>query len=469
VPRYPDEFKDYLKNVAPIQDVINAISGNVTLSGNNYVANCPFHDDSNPSLMIKPETKTWSCNGCGAGSKVHSRATSSDVYGFIMGYYNYNLGEAIEWLANFLNIALPALDPEQQYKMSQHQWWVEKCKAAQARFVDNLLKNQSAYKYLRNRGLEDLDIFVWGLGFGDDVDQDFMNTKGKITFPIHDYNGEIISFTGRVPFDATVLADMNEKEKLAGKRITPKYDHRWPLKVPHVPQDYIQNHPYPEFDRNRYLYGISQAKSYINQWKSAYLVEGFTDVQQMHKRGLTNTVASLGTNLSEHHVSQLKRAGTKQVILMRDGDDAGLDAMERDGTILTRHNINVLVCPLPIGHDPDSLALSFPLLDDSFSKFLNKRIRTLTQWRVEKVYREKQDDILYHYAQIGEIQESRIEKVVNLLAAEQDPIQLDILTRQYAELFVISYESLKNQVSNVRSRPHEQQRSGNKASHLHAI
>lgn len=452
MPKYPDDFKEYLKSAAPVHEVINAITGSVLSSGANYVANCPFHEDSNPSLMINQSTNTWSCNGCGAGSRMHSRATSSDVYGFVMGYYNYNLGEAIEWLAKFLNVALPSLDPQQQYKISQHQWWIEKCNAAQQRFKENLLKNKDAYRYLLNRGTDDLDIHTWGLGFGDDLEQDFANTKGKITFPIHDYNGDIISFTGRVPFDSAVLVTLNEKQKAEGKRITPKFDHRWPLKKGYVPEEYIQNHPYPEFDRNLYLYGIYQAKSYISQWKSVYIVEGFSDVQQMHKKGLSNTVATMGTNLSQAHVMQLKRAGAKQVILMRDGDDAGLQAMERDAQVLAMHNLNVLVCPLPDGHDPDSLARTFPLLDDSFSKYITKRFRTLTQWRVEKVYKENQEEILFHYSRIGEIQGERMERVVKLLAAEEDPIQLDILTRQYAELFVISYEALKDKVAYYKKR-----------------
>lgn len=443
---YPDEFKEYLKQIAPIHDVINAIVGGVIQIGNNYVVRCPFHDDTNPSMMINPATNTWSCLACGAGSKYHSRATSSDVYGFIMGYYNCKLGEAIEWLAKFLNVPLPALDPQQQYKQNQYQWWVDKCNQAQQRFRENLLKNKDAYKYLRNRGIEDLEIEVWGLGFGDDVDKEFLNTKGKITFPIFDYNGNIISFTGRVPFGSEALAELNEKQKAEGKRITPKYDHRWPLTEKYVDPEYIKKHPFPSFDRNQHLYGIAHAKNYIRQWKRAVLVEGFTDVIMLHKHGMPNAVATMGTNLSEHHIRLLKRAGAEHVLLMRDGDLAGLKAMEKDAKILAEHRINVQVCPLPEGHDPDTLARTFGLLDDSFVKYVNKRTRTLSQWRVERVYRERLDELLEHYAAIGEIQTERMDKVIEIIGREEDPIQRDILMRQYADLFNISYESMKEKV-----------------------
>ncbi|GIN55062.1 MULTISPECIES: toprim domain-containing protein [Bacillus subtilis group] len=452
MPKYPDDFKDYLKSIAPVHEVINSIHGGVRQSGIHYVGNCPFHDDSNPSLMINPQTNTWYCNGCGAGSKYHSKAKSSDVYGFIMAYYNYNLGQAIEWLAKFMNIPLPALDPQQEYKQNQHQWWVNKCEESHQRFQNNLLNNTDAYKYLRNRGIEDLEILSWGIGFGDGEVQDFMNTKGKITFAIHDFNGDIISFTGRVPFGPNTLAQLNEKQKAEGKRITPKYDHRWPLNTKYVSEEYIQKHPYPEFDRNQYLYGISQAKSYITQWKRAVLLEGFTDVIQLHKYGIRNAVATMGTNLSEQHVIQLKRAGAQRVLLMRDGDMAGLKAMEKDAAVLSKHNIIVEVCPLPKGLDPDTLARTFDILDDSLSKYINKCTRTLTQWRVEKIYREQQDEILYHYSQIGQIQGDRMAKVIELLAEETDPIQLDILIRQYAELFVVSYESLKDRVNYFKKK-----------------
>lgn len=450
MPKYPDEFKEQLKILAPVHEVVNAIVGGVQSSGINYVANCPFHEDSHPSLMINPETNTWSCVACGAGSKFHSKATSSDVFGFIMGYYGYRFGEAIEWVAKFLNTPLPSLDEKQAFRQSQYQWWTDKCEYNQQRFQSNLLKNKDAYKYLRNRGIEDLEIQVWNLGFGDDMEQDFLNTKGKITFPIHDYNGNIVSFTGRVPFGATVLAELNEKQKEEGKRITPKYDHRWPLTEKYVDANYLQTHPYPNFDRNLYLYGIHHAKNYIRQWKRAIIVEGFTDVIQLHKHGIQNAVATMGTNLSEYHVQQLRRAGAEHILLMRDSDLAGLKAMERDSSILIKHGFNVQVCPLPEGHDPDSLAQTFGLLDDSLSKYINKRTRTLTQWRVEKVYKERQDEILYHYASIGEIQGDRMDRVIQLLSEEEDSIQLDILTRQYAELFVISYEALKDKVMHYK-------------------
>lgn len=448
MPKYPDDFKDYLKSIAPIHEVISAITGEQTMSsGVNYVGNCPFHEDSKPSLMMRADENTWSCLACGAGSSNHSRATSSDVFGFIKGYYNYNFGEAIEWLAKFLNVPLPTLDPQQQYRQSQHQWWTDKCGNALKRFQRNLVQNNDAYKYLRNRGIEDLDIVNWGLGFGDSEEQDFINTKGKISFAIHDYSGEVVSFTGRVPFSDAVLFELNEQQKAQQKRITPKYDHRWPLTPKFVDPSYIQNHPYPEFDRNKYLYGIYQSKSYISQWKRAVLVEGFTDVIQLHRHGMRNAVATLGTNLSEQHVMQLKRAGTKRVLLMRDGDNAGLMAMEKDAQILMKHNIIVEVCPLPDGHDPDSLAKTFDLCDDSFSKYINKRTRTLTQWRVEKVYKEQQEEMLFHYSRIGEIQGDRMDRVIELLSKEEDPIQLDILLRQYSELFVMSYDAMKEKVS----------------------
>lgn len=450
VSKHPlDDFKILLKQITPVHEVIQALTGTVQQAGNNYVACCPFHQDDKPSLMIKPDTNTWSCLGCGAGSKMHSRATSADVFGFVRGFYNCSFPQAVEWVAKFTNTPIPVLDPQQQYKANQHMWWVQKCNQTHQRFQQNLMQNRDAYKYLRNRAVDDTDIVLWGLGFGDGEEQDFMNTKGKISFAIHDYNGDIISFTGRVPFGESALATLNEQEKAQSKRETPKFDHRWPLNEKFVTADYIKNHPYPEFERSHYLYGISQAKSYIAQWKTAILVEGFNDVISMHKHGLRHTVATLGTSLSETHVLMLKRAGAKKVILMRDGDKAGLLAMERDAPILMKHGIIVEVCPLPDGHDPDSLCRTFSPLDDSLSKYLLRRTRTLTQWRVEKVFKEQQDEVLYHYSRIGEIQTSRMDKVIAMIAAEQDVIQQDILMRQYSDLFSISYESLRQSVMSL--------------------
>lgn len=446
---YPDDFKDYLKGIANVSDVIQSISGHVTPAGNHHVALCPFHEDDSPSLMISNDSNSWSCLACKAGSRFHSRATSSDVFGFIMGYFQMNLGQAIEWLANYYQVALPVLNEEQKFEQSKHLWWINRTTAIQTRFANNLIKDESAYRYLRNRGIDDLAIATWGLGVGDDEDLEFKNTANKIAFPIYNLQGDIISFTGRVPFGSDVLAELNEKQKLESKRITPKYDHQWELKEGQVAPDYLANHPYPKFEKSKMLYGLHIAKHSIRQWKKAVIVEGFTDTIQLHRHGISNAVASLGISLTEEQALLLKRSGAQTVVLMRDGDVAGIRGMQMDADILMKHGLRVEVCPLPTGHDPDTLAQQFSIATDEMARYITKHTKTLPQWRVEVIYRDSLNDLMYHYSQIHEMQSERMEKVIYTIGQEPDPIERDILIRQYADLFNISVEAMKDKLKEV--------------------
>lgn len=440
---YPDEFKQYLKDTIPVQDVIAHLTGKVVQNGRHLNAVCPFHDDSDPSIMINTNQNTWSCLACGAGNKHHSVARSSDVYGFIMGFYRINLGQAIEWLANAYNIPLPEIDPQQAERKNQHKWWTEKNEMTNTRFMNNLRKNEKAYWYLYNRGIDEYLMDLFELGVGDDEDVEHKNTKGKISFPIRDYVGGIVSFVGRVPFGTTALDELNEKQKAEGKRITPKYDHRWELKPDQVDKAYYDSHPYKTFLKGEHLYGLYQAKDMIRRTGVAILVEGFLDVAKCFKHGVMNACSPMGTSITKEQCLLLKRAGARKVILMDDGDKAGLASMERKAKELRLHGIEVEVCPMPDGHDPDSYADSFSMITDGFARWIRFSTKKLSEWRVEVVYRRELGDILHHYHEIHDIQERRIHEVANVLREEQDVVQRDILIRQYAGLFNVSVETLK--------------------------
>lgn len=453
MPYYSDDFKEYVKQTAKVEEVIQAITGTVQQRGQHYVAICPFHEDTHPSLMINVMTQTWSCNACGAGSRHHHIANSSDVFGFVKGYFGYNFGQAIEYIASMYGIALPSVDPQQQKEFEKHQWWINKTNAAQMRFVKNLMdpKNRDAYLYLRNRGITDTMIDLFGLGVGDDVDIEFKNTKNKISFPIYNTRNEIISFTGRVPFGQDILDELNEKRKLEhgeNVREVPKYDHRWPLtnKYNEVPKEYIENHPYPTFDKRKYLFGIQLAASYIQQWKRAVVVEGFTDVTRLHQHGICNSVGTLGTSLTKEQCQLLQRLGAKSVLLMRDGDLAGIQGMERDSKMLQEFGITVEVMPLPPGEDPDSLGLQFSYIKDEYARYIEGNTKLLSEWRVERVFREKENELIHHYDEIYTIREERVKGVVEALSEEPDPIKRDLLTHQYAELLNVSVESLQSKI-----------------------
>lgn len=440
---YPDEFKQYLKDTIPVQDVIAHITGAVKQHGRHLTAVCPFHEDSEPSLMINTTQNTWSCLACGAGNRRHSVARSSDIYGFVMGYYKFNLGQAIEWIAQIYNIVLPQVDHQTAEVKNQYKWWIEKNDSENYRFMANLRKNEKAYWYLYNRGIDEYLMDLFELGVGDDETIEHKHAKGKITFPIRDYTGGIVSFIGRVPFGASALAELNEKQKAEGKRVTPKYEHRWELRPDHKDQAYYDAHPFKTFAKNEHLYGLYQAKEMIRYTGVAILVEGPTDVIKCFKHGVNNACSTMGTSISKTQALLLKRAGARKVILMDDGDVAGLSSMERKAQELLANGLEVEVCPMPDGHDPDTYSEMFPMIESGFAKWIQVNLKKLSEWRVEVVYRRELGDIMEHYHSINEIQTRRMEQVVEVLRQEKDVVQRDILIRQYAGLFNISVETMK--------------------------
>ncbi|WP_067923813.1 DNA primase [Alicyclobacillus shizuokensis] len=446
MPYYPDEFKEYLKSKA---DIVAVISQFVPLKkmGRDYVACCPFHEEKNPSFHVRTDKQTFGCYACGAGSRNHSTVQSCDVYGFLKGILRCNLGEAIEWLANFLGEPLPVLDPEAKRKQDLRAKWIEYCERAAERFQQNLMNNKEALAYLYQRGFTMQDILLWKLGFGDDVDYDFRNTKDRIVFTLFDFHGNIISFTGRTMLPPNVLAEANKKLQAEGKMPIVKYLDRISIK----PDDpYYKDHPYPEFDKGNHLFGMHIAKEFIRQWGEAVIVEGWTDVIKLHKYGVQNAVCTMGTALTEAQTKLLVRAGAKRVVSMRDGDEAGMKAIERDAKMLTSHGIQTFIIPMPEGLDPCDLCDNFEDEPDQLLRWMEKHRRTISQWRLERIHRETYDQIFYHQSEIAQLQQERMRKVIEVLSQVEDPVELDIYIRQASELFEVSYESIKARVDTYK-------------------
>jgi DNA primase len=443
---YPDEFKAALKERA---DIVSVISQFVQLRplGNNMVGCCPFHDDKNPSMQVKPATNTFYCHSCGAGSRNHSKVQSSDVYGFLKGILNCNLGEAVEWLANFLGEPLPALDPEENKRMILRNKWVEYCENAAHRFTQNLLNHREAINYLYNRGFTMQDILNWKLGFGDKQDYDFRNTNERIVFSLFDYNGNLVSFTGRVLMPDHVLKETNEKLKAEGKPPIVKYLDRYPIDKK---DPYYSSHPYPEFDKRNHLYGIHIAKDYIRQWGSTVIVEGWTDVIKMHKYGAPHTVGSMGVALTEDQVKMLKRAGAKKALLMRDGDEAGYNACLRDAKILEKYEILPMIVPLEPGIDPCDLCDQFVRTNEDLNRYIDRNAMTLNQFLLKKLYHDTQEEIVYHQSRIASMQNERMQKAIQILSSIEDPIEKDIYIRQVSDMFGISYDAVAYQVGHYQ-------------------
>lgn len=421
---FSEEYKANLKKQVSIMQIASTVT-TVRKFGNNFLAICPFHNDTGtPNLQIDPVNNTFYCHSCGAGSRNHHKITSSDVISFAMHTRNIGFYQAVEQLSSEFGIALPASSPQEMQEAqlkAQHQ---EKMLSNQARYRQNLANNQEAIQYLINRGITRTEIDRWGLGFGDDIDPNFKTTSGRITFPVFDYFGSLISFTGRVKWTSEMMEIINNQREQEGKTPIAKYRDA------------------SGFDKSHNLYGIYEAKEFIRKWGVAIIVEGWTDVISLHGRGATNAVSTMGVALSDAQVEMIKRAGAKSAIIMRDGDSAGQDATLRDAKILLNHGIKPFVFPIMDGSDPDEFARSFRELDSSLTRDIYERKMTYHQWLVLRNWKDNEDNIFRHLSLAHEMNINRREIVIKNLLDIKDPVERNSLIDTVATLLLITTEEV---------------------------
>ncbi|MFV0363217.1 MAG: DNA primase [Suipraeoptans sp.] len=340
---YPEEI---IEEVRSRNDIVDVISGYVKLQkkGSTYFGLCPFHNEKTPSFSVSPGNQMYYCFGCGVGGT---------VYTFIMEYENYSFPEAVQVLADRVGIELPegSRSDEEKKRDNKKLTLLEINKEAAKFFYANIKEEKSslAYTYLKNRGLSDDIIKQFGLGYApkggrelyqylrgrgyndeilmesglfssDEKNGAFCKFWNRVMFPIMDANSRVIGFGGRV---------MGQGE--------PKY-----LNSPET----------PIFDKSRNLYGLNIARK---SRKPYFLIcEGYMDVISLHKAGLTNAVASLGTAFTSGHASLIRRY-VDQVYLTYDSDEAGTRAALRALPILKEAGVSAKIIRMEPYKDPDEL------------------------------------------------------------------------------------------------------------------
>lgn len=332
----------------PIEQVVNKY---VTLkrAGSGWTACCPLHDEKTPSFHVTPAKNIFKCFGCGAGG---------DAITFIMLKEGYTFVDAVKAIAG--NHGIEVVEKEVKGKTDEQKSeeiemldWLLK---AQTKYRKELIERPSVVKYLYSRGLTRSTIIEWQFGVVPDwrvITPDLV-TAGKfeigekaglvrkgngqswdyfhhrITVPIHDAKGLLLGFGGRI-----LPATGNQQPETEG----PKYMN---------PPDS------PLYDKSKTLFGLDKARKHFAAHGMATLVEGYFDVIKMHQQGWNNAVATCGTALTSGQAKQLKRY-TDTVLILRDGDKAGLKAIKKDIPILLEQQFTVYVCELPTGEDPDTL------------------------------------------------------------------------------------------------------------------
>ena len=372
-------------------NIVDVVSEFVTLrrSGANYKGLCPFHDDKTPSFYVSPARNLCKCFACGKGGT---------PVGFIMEHEQLTYPEALKWLARKYNIEVREreLTDEERVAQSERESMFIVNEWAAKYFEDTLHDTADGVaigmQYFRSRGFRDDIIRKFRLGFdlqdrralpqaatkagyrkdflvktglcyeregsGDMFDR----FAGRVIFPWMSVGGKVVGFGGR-------LLDQRTKG---------------------VAQKYVNSPDSDIYHKERELYGIFQAKRAIAKENRVYMVEGYTDVIAMHQCGIENVVANSGTALSMHQVRMLHRF-TNNIVLLYDGDEAGIHAALRGIDMLLAEGMNVKVLLFPDGDDPDSFARKHTAAE--FTAFIEQRQTDVIQFKTDVMLRGVADPV----------------------------------------------------------------------------
>ena len=358
-----------IERIKDAADIVDVVSEFVSLkrSGSNYKGLCPFHNDRTPSFYVSPTRGTCHCFTCGEGG---------DSVGFLMKHEQLSYPEALRWLANRYGIEIEEKqlsDDERKKQTEREGMFIANNWAAD--YYTDILHNDVdgravGMQYFRQRGFRDDIINKFRLGFSP-ADRYAMPRKAKekgynLNFLeqtglcYKDNKGELVDrFSGRAMFP---WISVSGNVVAFGGRVLDQ-------RTKGVNQKYVNSPDSPIYHKDHELYGIYQAKKAIGKEDFVFMVEGYTDVISMHQCGIENVVANSGTALSVHQIHLLHRF-TSNIVLLYDGDDAGIHAALRGTDMLLAEGMNVKVLLLPDGDDPDSFARKHTA--DDFRKYVEE-------------------------------------------------------------------------------------------------
>ena len=358
-----------IERIKEAADIVDVVSEFVSLkrSGSNYKGLCPFHNDRTPSFYVSPTRGTCHCFTCGEGG---------DSVGFLMKHEQLSYPEALRWLANRYGIEIEEkqLTDEQRKQQTEREGMFIANNWAADYYTDILHNDVDGravgMQYFRQRGFRDDIINKFRLGFSP-ADRYAMPRKAKekgynLNFLeqtglcYKDNKGELVDrFSGRAMFP---WISVSGNVVAFGGRVLDQ-------RTKGVNQKYVNSPDSPIYHKDHELYGIYQAKKAIGKEDFVFMVEGYTDVISMHQCGIENVVANSGTALSVHQIHLLHRF-TSNIVLLYDGDDAGIHAALRGTDMLLAEGMNVKVLLLPDGDDPDSFARKHTA--DDFRKYVEE-------------------------------------------------------------------------------------------------
>ena len=432
---------DQVYETARVEEVIGDFVA-LKKSGSNFKGLSPFSQERTPSFMVSPVKQIW---------KDFSSGKGGNVVAFLMEHERFSYPEAIRYLAKKYNIEIEETQQtdEEKAKRDARESMFLVTEFAANYFKDKLWESPSGKAigktYFEERGFTEATIKNFDLGYALEEKDAFSKEalkqgyqleflektgltivnddrkidrfRGRVLFPIKSMSGRVVGFGGRI---------LGDNKKTAKYLNSPESD---------------------IYHKSKVLYGLYESKQAIAREDCCYLVEGYTDVIQMHQRGIENIVSSSGTALTQEQIRLIQRL-TQNIVVLFDGDAAGLRAALRGIDMILSQGMNVKVCSFPEGEDPDSFAKSHTL--EEIQAFFTENAKDFIQFKASLLMAEAKNDPVKKAATIKDMVES-ISKI-------PDAIQREVYVQSCASIMEISEDVLFSALAQNRANASQKER-----------
>ena len=404
-------------------------------SGSNYKGLSPFTEERTPSFMVSPAKQIWKDFSSGKGGTVIT---------FLMEHEQYSYPEAIKYIANKYNIEVEETERTQEQISQDNE---KESLFLVSDFAKNYFKKKLfeeegktvALSYLKERNFNDEIIQKFEIGYSVNAKDNFSKAaihagyklnflektgltivkenenidrfRGRVVFPIRSMSGRILGFGGRILGSSKNIAKyINSPESLI-------------------------------YQKSKVLYGIFESKQSIVKNDNCFLVEGYTDVIKMHQCGISNVVASSGTALTENQIRLINRL-TKNITVVFDGDAAGSRAALRGIDLILEQGMNVKICNLPEGDDPDSFVSNKKL--EEVQSYLNKNSKDFIVYKASLLLDDSENDPVKKASVIRDMVES-ISKI-------SDYIKRELYIKECSSIMNISEQVLYSTLAQIAKK-----------------
>ena len=405
-------------------------------SGSNFKGLSPFSNEKTPSFMVSPAKQIW---------KDFSSGKGGNSVAFLMEHEKFSYPEAIRYLAKKYNIEIEEVitdikDKELASRRESMYLVVEDASKFYRKNLNSELEGISVGKsYLTERGFNDSSIDKFELGFSfnkknayylhaikNGFSDEYIEKVGlaifdkgniidrfrsRIIFPIKNFSGRVVGFGGRI---------ISEQKKV------PKYINSIESEI---------------YNKSKILYGLFESKSDIVKNDLCYLVEGYTDVIQMHQSGIKNVVSSSGTALTYDQILLIKRV-TNNIVVLFDGDEAGLKASERGIEMILEMGMDVKVCQFPESEDPDNFVKKRS--KDDVLDFFKKNSLDFIRFKADKLIKK--------YGNDPSKKSKTINDIVKIISKISDPIKVEVYINECSKVMNISTQVLFSSLSQIKNK-----------------